>query len=104
MSVVGFTHSKQDHGDHEVDGAGDQRSDPFGPSESIVGLPILEVEVDLLEDVLGFEGDHSGLMFEFSDGVLELGLGDVLQNPFSIPSPVQDLGFRPREDGGLIYP
>ena len=58
-----------------------------------MGFNLLEIEVDLLEDVLGFKRDHSGFVFEFPDGILELGLGDVLQNSFGIPSPVEDLGF-----------
>ena len=100
--IVGFANSEQNHGDRKVDEPRDQGSDPFGPSEGIVGLPLLEVEVDLLEDVLGLERDHTGLMFKFSDGVLELGLGGVLQNPFGIPSPFEDLGFRSREDGASL--
>ena len=96
--VVGFSHSKKDHGDGEVDEAGDQGGDPFGPSEEIVGLNLLEVQVELLEDLLGLEGDHTGLMLEFTDGVLELRLRYVLQIPFSVPSPVEDLGFGTRED------
>ena len=97
MGIAGFTHSKQNHGNGEVDEAGDQGSDPFGPSEEIMGLNLLEVEIDLLEDVLGLEGD-TGLMLEFRYGILELGLKDILQNPLSIPSPVEDLGFGTRED------
>ena len=54
---------------------------------------LLQVEVDLLEDVLGLEGDHTGLMFKFANGILVLGLGDVLQDPLGIPSPVEDLWF-----------
>ena len=52
VGVVGFTHSKQDHGDGEADDAGDQGGDPFGPSEKTVGLNLLKVEVYLLEDIL----------------------------------------------------
>ena len=44
--------------------------------------PFSKLRSNLLEDVLGLEGDHTGLMFEFSDGVLELGLGDIFQNSF----------------------
>ena len=102
VSVVGFSHSKEDHGDGEVDGAGDQRGDPFGPTESVVGFILFEVEVDLLEDVLGLEGDHAGFMFEFMDGVLKLGLGDVLQNAFGVPPPVENLGFGTGKNGGLF--
>ena len=93
MGVVGFSHSKEDHGDREVDGAGDEGRNPFGPAESIVGFILFEVEVDLLKDILGLKGDHSGLMLKFSDGGLELGLGDVLQDAFGVPSPVENLGF-----------
>ena len=64
--------------------------------------PFSKLRSNLLEDVLGLEGDHTGLMFEFSDGVLELGLIDILQNPFGIPPPVENLRFRTREGGGLF--
>ena len=55
MGVVGFSHTKQDHGDREVDGARDEGRDPFGPAKGVVGFLFLEVEVDLLEDILGLE-------------------------------------------------
>ena len=86
--IVGFAHSKQNHGGGEVDETRDQGGDPFGPSKEVVGLDFLEVEVDLLEDVLCLEGDYAGFVLELADGILELGLGDVLQDPLSVPSPV----------------
>ena len=64
--------------------------------------PFSKLRSNLLEDVLGLEGDHTGFMFEFPDGVLELGLGDVLQNAFCIPPPVENLRFRTGKDGGLF--
>ena len=51
-----------------------------------------QVEVDLLKDVLSLEGDNAGLMFELSDGVVELGLGAAPQDSLGIPSPVENLG------------
>ena len=91
--IVGFANSEQNHGDRKVDETRDQGGDPFGPSEDIVRLYLLEVEVHLLENDLGLEGDHAGLVLELVDGSLELGLGDVLQDPLCVPSPVENLGF-----------
>ena len=64
-SVVGLADSEQDHGDGEVDEAGDQGGDPLGPSKEVVGLNFLKVEVDLLEDVLSLKGNNAILMLKF---------------------------------------
>ena len=52
--------------------SGDEGGDPFGPTEEGGALVFLKVEVDLLENVLGLEGDHAGLVFEFLKSVVEL--------------------------------
>ena len=96
--IVGFADSKQNHSDREVDEAGDQGGDPFGPTKDVKGLDLLEVEVYLLEDVLGFKMDHAGLVPKLVDGILELRLLDVLQDPLSVPSPVEDLVFGTGKD------
>ena len=51
----------------------------------------LEIEVDLLENVLGLERDHAGLALEFLESIIELDGCDVPQELFSIPSPVKNL-------------
>ena len=96
--IVGFANSEQNHGDRKVDKTGDQGCDPFGPSEEVVRLNLLKVEIHLLEDVLGLKGDHAGFVLELVNGILKLGLGDVFQDPFGVPSPVENLGFGARED------
>ena len=73
-SIVGFANSEQNHGDRKVDVTGDQGCDPFGPSEEVVKLDLLKVEIHLLEDVLGLEGDHACLVLELVNGILEQGL------------------------------
>ena len=102
MGVVGFSHSKKDHGDSEVDRTRDEGRDPFGPAKGVVGFLLFEVEVDLLEDILGLEGDHPGFMLKLADGGLELRLGDVLQDAFSVPPPVENLGLGSGQHGGFF--
>ena len=92
LGMVGFTHSKQDHGDSEIDEAGDQGSDPFGPSEEILGLYLLEVEIDLLEDVFSLEGDHTGLMLELMNWDSEIFFRILLASHFQSKT----LGSEPR--------
>ena len=66
------------------------------------GFLLLEVEVDLLEDILGLEGDHPGFMLKLADGGLELRLGDVLQDAFSVPPPGENLGLGSGQHGGFF--
>ena len=102
VGVVSFANPEQDRGDDEVDQARDQKGNPFGPTEDVVGFELLEVDIHLLEDILSLEGDHAGFVFEFLDGVLELRFRDVFQNSLRVPSPVKDFRFRSRKNHRLL--
>ena len=65
------------------------RGDPLGPNKRVASLASLEIQVDLLQDVLGLKRDHTGFVFQFLNGLKEFRLGDVAQYSFGIPFPVQ---------------
>ena len=85
-------HESQDEdGEHEADDSGDQRSHPFGPAEQIAGLTAFEVQIHLLEDVLGLERDDSSCLFQFLHGLEELRGRDVAEHSLGVPIPIEDL-------------
>ena len=85
-------HESQDEdGEHEADDGRDQRSHPFGPAEQIAGFSAFEVQIHLLEDVLGLERDDSGRLFQFLHGLKELRGRDVAEHSLGIPIPIEDL-------------
>ena len=68
---------QNEDGEHETDDSGDQGRHPFGPAEQIAGFSAFEVQIHLLEDVLGLERDDSGRLFQFLHGLKELRGRDV---------------------------
>lgn len=93
IAQIGSTEAQQDHINDKVDPSHLGPDDPFGPSKEVLGLGLLKVEVDLLQDVFSLGRDHSSVVLKFLNGLLELGFGDVVQYPFCIPSPVKDFGL-----------
>ena len=47
------------HSCQSIGQSSDEGGDPLGPTKEIGALMSLKVEVDLLKDVLGLEGDHA---------------------------------------------
>ena len=104
-SLVPTDESGKEEGSDERDDTGDDGGHPMNELKRVVdgggqlqGLRLCfgqfflqSLQIHLLEQVLGLEGEHSGFVFHGLDGLAQGYSGVVAKNPLGVPSPFKDL-------------